>query len=413
MGEEITGSAVIQHLAKTRARMVARGLEVPPPLRRGGGSSRMPLTGTTLATTTAAATNKSNLKAKPNAKSAPRKAKKATKKGNTPSDDSDSDDGWKDDDSDAEYGQPAAKRAKTTKGPMKRKIKTEDSDDEVIPPSKATKRKATDFKPSEERSAFGHTDINGVPIDDDTETEGEGDNERVGTGQPWLDLDDDQETKNSPAKKSLVVSLPTTPVKTDVFQAGDHENHVIGDVQTGFENYQVEDHQAFNNPIANDFTTGFVTTNGYGGGYGNDGGYDANISETFGTNMTGGSTISNAYNLGGNSMPDAYSSAGASTDAYNFGNGNTVPYPIQTSWPDYQGSIGSYSHYTSLTQTPATTSAGPDLNGGYFGNNQFDMGSLNDGGYGFGANSDNFFNADNIDGNYVDDTFFSSNNYGN
>ena len=74
--------------------------------------------------------------------------------------------------------------------------------------------------------------------------------------------------------------------------------------------------------------------------------------------------------------------------------------------------------YTSLNQTPATTSAGPDLNGGYFSNSQFDMGSLNDGGYGFlswtrlqrrifrkwsvrigdggygygfGANSDNFF----------------------
>ena len=74
MGEGITGSAVIQHLAKTRTRMIARGLAVPPPLRRGGGTSRILATGTATATTTAATPNKSNLKAKPSAKSAPRKA---------------------------------------------------------------------------------------------------------------------------------------------------------------------------------------------------------------------------------------------------------------------------------------------------------------------------------------------------
>lgn len=38
MGDQITDGAVIQHLAKLRQRMVAQGLSVPPPLRRGGGS---------------------------------------------------------------------------------------------------------------------------------------------------------------------------------------------------------------------------------------------------------------------------------------------------------------------------------------------------------------------------------------
>ena len=453
MGDEITGSAVIQHLAKTRARMIARGLEVPPPLRRGGGSSRIIASGTTTAPLTAATATKSNLKAKPKAKSAPRKAKKATNKVDTVSDDSGDDDDWKDDDSDAEYGQPAAKRAKTTKGPMKRKIKTEDSDDEIIPVPKATKRKATDSKPSEERSAFGHTDINGVPIEDDMETEDETSNALVGTGQPWLDLDDDHGStstkgKKSPAKKTLVVSLPTTPAKTDVFKASDHENQVVGDVPIGFQDYQVEDHQTFSNPITNDSTAGLFSTNGYGGAYGNDGGfqsqdivdqggaftgsfaidggYDANIPDTFGTNMTGGgsisntynpggTSISNAYNPGGSSIPESYNSAsGSISDSYNFGTGNTVPYPIQTSWPEYQGPIGSYSQYTSLNQTPATTSAGADFGGGYFGNGHFDLGSTNNNdGYSFGANNDIFFNTDNIDGNYVDDAFFSSNNYGN
>ena len=417
MGEEITGSAVIQHLAKTRTRMISRGLDVPPPLRRGGGSSRIPATGTATAPTTAAITDKSNLKAKRNAKSAPRKAKKATKKGNTISDDSDTDDDWKDDDSDAEYGEPAAKRAKTTKGPMKRKIKTEDSDDENIPLSKASKRKASDFKPSEELSAFGHTDINGVPIDDDMGTEDEVGNELVGTGQPWLELDEDHASnstisKKTPVKKSLVVSLPTTPAKTDMFKAEDHENHVVGD-QSGFEGYQIEDHQTFGDPFTNGSTGVLANTNGYGGAYGNDGGFqsqdpsqdgaftgsfatdggfDANVPNAFGTNVTGGGSIS---------------------DVYNFGSGNTVPYPIQTSWPDYQGSMGSSSYYPSLTQTPAATSAGPDFSGGYFGNNQFDIDHFNDGSYSFAANNDNPFNADNIDGNFVDDGFFGSNTYGN
>ena len=398
--------------------MIGRGLDVPPPLRRGGGSSRTPATGTVTAPTTAAATNKRNLKAKPNAKSAPRKAKKATKKGNTPSDDSDSDENWQDEDSDAEYGEPAAKRAKTTKGPMKRKIKTEDSDDENIPLSKVSKRKASDFKPSEERSAFGHTDINGVPIDDDMETEDESSNEVVGAGQPWLDLDEDQASnsttsKKTPVKKSLVVSLPTTPTTTNVFKAGDHENHVVDNVQSGFEDHQVGDHQTFSDPFTNDSAGGFVNANGYGGGYGNDGGFqshdlnqegtftasfaidggfDANTPNAFGTNMTGGGSISDAYNLG---------------------SGNTVPYPIQTSWPEYQGSMGFSSHYPSLAQTPAATSAGQDFTGGYFENNEFDIGSFDDGSYDFAANNDNLFNADDIDGNFVNDGFFGGNTYGN
>ncbi|KAI4171216.1 MAG: hypothetical protein LQ343_004422 [Gyalolechia ehrenbergii] len=39
MGDTITDSAVVQHLAKLRTRMVSEGLPVPPPLTRGGGRS--------------------------------------------------------------------------------------------------------------------------------------------------------------------------------------------------------------------------------------------------------------------------------------------------------------------------------------------------------------------------------------
>ena len=399
--------------------MQGRGLDVPPPLRRGGGNSRVPAAGTATTSTRAATADKSKPKAKPNAKPAPRKAKKATKKGNALTDDSDSDSDqdWEDDGSDAEYGQPAVKRAKTTKGPMKRKVKTEDSDDEEIPSSKAVKRKVTGSKPSEERSAFGHTDINGVPIDED-----DSGNELVGTGQPWLEYEEYDEdhstTSKTPVKKTLVVSLPTTPVK-----ASNHENNVIGDVQSGLENYQVEDHQNLSDPFTNDTTADFVNTDGHGGVYENvggfqsqvanqvgdfqsqipnqdgaftgsfgiDGGFDANIPNGFDTNMAGGGSIS---------------------DAYSFGGGNTVPYPIQTSWPEYQGPMGSSSFYSSVAQTPAATSAGPDFSQGYFEGSQFDNGTF-DGSYGFMANNENVFNGDNIDGNFIDDGFFGSYNHGN
>ena len=439
VGPEVTGSAVVQHLAKIRSRMEGRGLEVPPPLKRGGGSgnSRTPAAGTATTPTTAATANKSKPKAKPIAKSSPRKAKKATKKGNALSDDSDSgsEQDWEDDKSDAEYGQPAAKRAKTTKGPMKRKIKTEDSDED-IPPSKAkaTKRKATNTKPSEERSAFGYTDINGKPIDDEDDT-----NELVGAGEPWLEYDDDEDqdsdstpSKKSPVKKTLVVALPTTPVKTDVFKAG-HENNAFGDFQSGLDNYQVQNHQILSDPFAidpfaNNSTADLVNTNGYGGAndygafpgsFGVDGGYDANVPDAFDTNIP-------------NTFDTNMAGGGSISDAYSFGSGNTVPYPIQTSWPEYQGSMGSSSFYPSVAQTPAATSAGPDFNfypsvaqtpavtssgpdfsNGYFGDSQFDIGAFNDGGYGYMANNGNVFNGGDIDGNFIDDGFFGGNNYGN
>ena len=461
-GPGITGSAVVQHLAKTRVRMQGRGLEVPPPLRRGGGSgnSRVPAAGTATTPTKAATANKSKPKAKTNAKSTPRKAKKAAKKGNALSDDSDSgsEQDWEDDNSDAEYGQPAAKRAKTTKGPVKRKIKTEDSDEDT-PPSKAkaTKRKATNSKPSEERSAYGYTDINGKPIDED-----ESSSELVGAGQPWLEYGDDEDhlsdsstSKKTPVKKTLVVALPTTPVKTDVFKAN-HENNAVGDVQDSLDKYQVENQQILgdpfiSDPFANNSTVDSVNTNGYGGAYGNVGGFQTQDPNHDGT-FTGSFGIDGGFDVNiPNALDTDMAGGGAIPDAYNFGSGNTVPYPIQTSWPEYQGSMGSSSFYPSVAQTPAGGSAGPDFNffpsvaqtpavgsagpdfgfypsvaqtpaapsagpdfsNGYFGDSQFDMGAFNDGSYGYMANNGNVFNAGDIDGNFIDDGFFGNNSYGN
>lgn len=36
MGHDISDGAIVQHLAKLRVRMINAGLDVPPPLRRGG-----------------------------------------------------------------------------------------------------------------------------------------------------------------------------------------------------------------------------------------------------------------------------------------------------------------------------------------------------------------------------------------
>ena len=63
--------------------------------------------------------------------------------------------------------------------------------------------------------------INGVPIDDDIYSEG-GTN-AIGSGSHWLGLDNEGSHPNTDdsSKKSLIVSLPTTPVKMDVEAAND------------------------------------------------------------------------------------------------------------------------------------------------------------------------------------------------
>lgn len=230
MGDGITGGAVIQHLAKLRIRMVAQGLSVPPPLRRGGGGPRISTSSSSGSKAKATPPNNGSAQAKSTpTKPTSTKPKKAGKKATQDSDESeDEEDSWNNDESDAEYGKPRVKRAKTEiKGPMRRKMKTEGSEEEPATPSKPPKRKHQSSKSSSrDLSAYGTTDINGKPIDDDDDdgddSDVEDDNkaELVATGAPWLALEDDytghsRTGKKTPYKKqSLVVSLPTTPHKT-------------------------------------------------------------------------------------------------------------------------------------------------------------------------------------------------------
>lgn len=238
MGDGITGGAVIQHLAKLRIRMIAQGLSVPPPLRRGGGGSRISTTTSSGSKAKATPNNNPNGRAKATStKPISTKPKKAGKKATPGSDESEEDeDLWDSDGSDAEYGKPRVKRVKTeTKGPIQRKVKTEDSDEEVVNPSRAPKRKRKNSKASSSRdlSAYGTTDINGNPIDDYSDVEDDTKAELVATGAPWLALEDDYSShpktgKKTPYKKlSLVVSLPTTPHKTRMAETIKEED--IGD----------------------------------------------------------------------------------------------------------------------------------------------------------------------------------------
>ena len=110
MGHKISGGAVVQHLAKLRTRMVAQGLSVPPPLKRGGGSRIS--TGPSIPRTRPSGLGKSTVAGTSSKKSAAGASKRRAPV-HADSDDSE-DEGDFDDNSSAEYGKPPAKRSKTT-----------------------------------------------------------------------------------------------------------------------------------------------------------------------------------------------------------------------------------------------------------------------------------------------------------
>ena len=230
VGPGVTPGAIVQHLAKLRARMVAEGHRVPPPLKRGGSTSKL---GAGSLSSKAKAAKKGNAKGDPKdkaiaAKSTPAMSKKAGKRAAPGSDDSDDDDeSWNDDESDMEYGESRAKRAKydAKGGMLRRKTKTAHSDEEV-----ATRPGAREL------SAYGETDINGVPIDYGSDGEKEVGASSVGTNATWLDLDDDYASHPKTGKKtcfkkqSLVVSLATASQNTGAMAAIKEEDDDTGDM---------------------------------------------------------------------------------------------------------------------------------------------------------------------------------------
>lgn len=117
MGDQISGGAVIQHLAKLRSRMVEQGLSVPPPLRRGG----------TTRISTGYSGNRASVIPVKNSARKP-SALKLAKKLMSDEEDSDGDD-WGSD-SDGEYDRSRAKNPRLNQKVKKNNIKQEDSDNE-------------------------------------------------------------------------------------------------------------------------------------------------------------------------------------------------------------------------------------------------------------------------------------------
>lgn len=514
MGEGISGGAVIQHLAKLRIRMIEQNLPVPPPLKRGGGT-RIP-TSASSGTKATASTAKSKATSSVN-KSAPKKANKGSKKANPGSDDSEEhEDSWvNDDDSDAEYGERPAKRAKSNaKDTMRpRKMKKEDSEEEVVTPSRPSKRK--------------HQSIMSSPAQNHGEDEIK--TEFAAAGASFLSLEDDDASHPKNGKKaaykkpSKIVKLPITPhkigmvggFKEDAGYMSDEENedemagggvetfadgsHALSnEVINGAWSYEEVENQAsgsaanvglYNHPYNTNThsmpvngtfedtsnnhyhnSTGLVTNGntfennglvkneavGQFGAFGGIGGGHFDIPNNFNSQsagtfpeinrgfsgdfsdaivkaasfgnggMTNGNNMEeHRLNVQGDSLPyQAGNGYGASSNT--FGNNfdrplrfdehnhtQTVPYHIQTSWPNNDNSAGA-SNKTSVNQTPADTSAGVDVGAGYFGSGQFDYGTFDDAPVDYSANdgSDVLFGAGDFDGNLVGGSYFGSDTYG-
>ena len=356
VGPEISSGAVIQHLAKVRVKMVAEGLSVPPPLRRGGSGR---------ATIAPATPKKHGVTKAPKTKSIKKKAKPQ-------SDESEELEDWKNDDSDFE--QPRAKRTKqSAKRPNGRIIKKEDSQDEDAG-------------------------------DDSNE-------DRVAKGAGFLALENNQSSpstaKNTPSpKKSLIIALPSTTggaEEEDVDMSGD-ERHAGatggGDVRgqnlTNLAAAQMEpgtgptnasSHVSGNNGLPHASTKGSAFNPGLYrtnqslfqqadddfdfdfsnpvGGLPLDFNSDEYLRKVGITNLEPDG--SGTYNGGAQQSDFGYQPANAYHESPAVFDNNHFGHLPLTHWSNDTSFVGS-SMATTANQTPAENSAGTDF-GGYFNDN--------------------------------------------
>ncbi|KAL9126130.1 MAG: hypothetical protein Q9217_004774 [Psora testacea] len=220
LGIGATGGAIIQHLAKTRSRRVAAGLQVPPPLRRGGGISRVP-TGSS-SRVRAVSLNQGLF-----TKRTHQKLRKTSKKTRSLSDDNEDDDskGVWDSDPDDEYGKSRSKR--TRKARYCAVKNEESSEDEHESPNKAgeKRKRGSRFGMRSPTPAFhgkSSTRVHhGMKVegyasgcnDSDGDSDGEVGSRFVGAGSKFLALEDDHEVKyhtgakTVPQRQSMVMKL--------------------------------------------------------------------------------------------------------------------------------------------------------------------------------------------------------------
>jgi hypothetical protein len=203
-----TGGALIQHLAKLRGRMVARGADVPPPLTRGGhprgpAGPPAPKAASTKRTTARAITAKSG------------NTKPVKRKSIAMSEEADDDEGGYDFNSEAGYNSRTSKQS-SNKNYGSGKIKKEESGDDVAIASTRgrSQRKATSMTTIKKGKSSN------VDFDSDEEWNlGKPDGKRyVAAGAPFLVLEEDSPANDTAisdgklgrktvAKQSLVVKL--------------------------------------------------------------------------------------------------------------------------------------------------------------------------------------------------------------
>lgn len=185
--------------------MVNQGLDVPPPLRRGGSHtiSTGPKTPSKI-TLSKITPSKITPSKRATARAATAKSGRAKKAVSETSDE----DGYSSD-SEADYGKPSVKRAKTTPK-NKGRMKVEDSGDEVNTPTKRG-----DLR----QGSRGKSKMLGEGSDDETDSEDDvrqDGEEIVAVGAPFLSLVDDSPGKGQTGRKtvnkakSLIVKLPFT-----------------------------------------------------------------------------------------------------------------------------------------------------------------------------------------------------------
>ncbi|SLM39651.1 hypothetical protein LPUS_10240 [Lasallia pustulata] len=210
MGDKITDGAVIQHLAKLRQRMVAQGLSVPPPLRRGGAS----LISTGYSGSSYSASKSTAAR---NTKSSSSRATQGVNE-----EDEEDFDVDKASEPDEEFAAPRSKKVKREPKGKRGRAKNQDSDEDadLVPKAekadgkrkrsqpKADKIRAKDIVdfadaesvaasrtlqklsglPAEERERRSSVDYRDLDDDDEFEDEYNSDEEYVGAGASFLEL---------------------------------------------------------------------------------------------------------------------------------------------------------------------------------------------------------------------------------
>ena len=202
MGNDISEGAIVQHLAKTRIRAVEAGLEVPPPLRRGGTTSGSKAAKTQIKPKAIADANSGN--DKEDTKGTEVKGKLTCRGGTT--------------------GSPMSVKSepKIKKEPKSDLETDSDSDEDYVGNEALAKKKTTqkrkpsvEYDTESEDEEPGETINKGTPNDDNDDDTNSSDESSgyVAAGAPFLELPYDNSNSNSHTGSNTMAT--TSPLVSD------------------------------------------------------------------------------------------------------------------------------------------------------------------------------------------------------